>query len=681
MAQNVVPTPSSTLLKLRESAESSVDRGFDADDLNLTVVSIKHYVLDGSSTHILYPDLDDKTKVIPFDGYNLTISDGVYKTEFATANFEISKMIQKSQLRPGRTINRMKCCLRYAENQERPEFFLILNLKMDENQNNNISADSFDNLTWLPVDGFAQDQRPLLCLRDNFLSVWNVTDPYGQCWEDVDNFVPIINDLSDCEPNKLTANLEDPLAKRDDNPMVVRVFAKSRLDYYPRKHQKMDLNACPYQFDCLVGDEKSCCLAVFWGSLAVKCYKKISIGSVLVLRKYRVKVAFKQEGYSAFCFDPSLRRFKFEVSLEIRQNQCPFDIVDDSVLDENLPIPNVPFLFLSTDTIETSVLALNKAKLDFVGMIVHLGRWNRESRRYFRNVVDSDIENRNDDAKPVEGLLVSTLSGDEYLEEFHTGGYWMWRWLVLSDGDSKFLRVKCYSLSQPDVESALKPGNVVVITQLQLQVVNKSNISSSKSLPKWIASTTNESQIIPVSGDHFQAAETNRILKDIDQVKNVLEYSKTSHSMALSFGGSYDFPNYPNSFDELLLRYKANTDGDDDNSKFSNNSHALVVGPVQLANRDFAVLLNNLTFLEHRAVMVPALLCCVNFIPLDKVVSKAMESLVTTDSNQSPKQTNKKSTTSSKNSLSLILSPMWQERSINCRALGTKNLNWRSPTW
>jgi len=220
-------------------------------------------------------------------------------------------------------------------------------------------------------------------------------------------------------------------------PLVVRVLAKSkdRLVIQQDNHRKPWLALT----NLLVADNTAYCVITVWDEAVSALFQTVKEGDILVLAgRYRVSRYRPANQKLIYRLAPKVRYQQglSPTEMEIKLNTSDLEhvhLVHCAATCPSVPLPL--WNFLTTDELLQGGLASGRL-VDFVGIVVHHGRWEREKCQDQTN-------------KP-------------------TGQYWIRVWLVLGDHTGEnTVAVKFYIDGErwEAVERAI-PGEAVIVTNL-----------------------------------------------------------------------------------------------------------------------------------------------------------------------------------------------------------------------
>jgi len=244
-------------------------------------------------------------------------------------------------------------------------------------------------------------------------------------------------------------------------PLVVRVLAKSkdRLVIQQDNHRKPWLALT----NLLIADNTAYCVVTVWDEAVYAVFNMVKEGDILVLAgKYRMGRYRPANQKMMYRLAPKVRHHALSpTEMELKLNQC--DLLNIQLVHCAATCPSVPsplWNFLSSQQLVEGGRAKGQL-VDFVGLVVHHGRWERER-----------CQDQNNSP---------------------TGQYWIRVWLLMTDHTSDHLvAVKLYVDRErwEGVEGAV-PGQAVVVTNLLYMQGDQDTFSHLES--------SNESQIF--SGD------------------------------------------------------------------------------------------------------------------------------------------------------------------------------------
>eukprot|EP00092_Neocalanus_flemingeri_P019688 GFUD01021323.1.p1 GENE.GFUD01021323.1~~GFUD01021323.1.p1 ORF type:complete len:706 (-),score=147.68 GFUD01021323.1:25-2142(-) len=220
-------------------------------------------------------------------------------------------------------------------------------------------------------------------------------------------------------------------------PLVVRVLAKSkdRLVIQQDNHRKPWLALT----NLLVADNTAYCVVTAWDEAVSALFQTVKEGDILVLAgRYRVGRYRPANQKLIYRLAPKVRQQGLSpTEMEIKLNTSDLEhvhLVNCAATCQTVPLPLWNFLSIN-QLVEHGSVA-NGRLVDFVGIVVHHGRWEREKCQDQTN-------------KP-------------------TGQYWVRVWLLMGDHSSEdVVAVKFYVDRErwEGLERAI-PGEAVVVTNL-----------------------------------------------------------------------------------------------------------------------------------------------------------------------------------------------------------------------
>jgi len=219
-------------------------------------------------------------------------------------------------------------------------------------------------------------------------------------------------------------------------PLVVRVLAKSkdRLIIQQDNHRKPWLALT----NLLVADTTAYSVLTVWDEAVSALYQTVREGDILVLSgRYRMGRYRPANQKLMYRLAPKVRHHALSpTEMELKLNPGDLDCVQLVHCAATCPsVPSPLWNFLSSVQLVAGGLALHQL-VDYVGLVVYHGRWEREKCLDQSNT--------------------------------HTGQYWVRVWLLVGDHTSEeVVAVKLYVDRErwDDVEGAL-PGHAVVLTNL-----------------------------------------------------------------------------------------------------------------------------------------------------------------------------------------------------------------------
>jgi len=296
-------------------------------------------------------------------------------------------------------------------------------------------------------------------------------------------------------------------------PLVVRVLAKSkdRLVIQQDNHRKPWLALT----NLLVADNTAYCVVTIWDEALNAFFNIVKEGDILVLAsKYKVGRYRPANQKLMYRLAPKVRNQALSpTEIEIKLNYCDLQSVQLVHCAAICPsIPSPLWNFLSSSQLVKGGRAHGQL-VDFVGLVLHHGRWERE--------VCQDQTNT------------------------PTGQYWIRVWLLLADHTSAdVVAVKLYvDRERWDAVEGAVPGQAVVVTNLLYMQGEQGTFSHLES--------SNESQIF--SGE---MAEDSRF-GEVDMVlgfRQSLLYDTDRWGLILRDRGGFGGHLHPPSKIQVTLR-------------------------------------------------------------------------------------------------------------------------------
>ncbi|KAM4714917.1 RPA-related protein RADX isoform 2-T2 [Anableps anableps] len=361
----------------------------------------------------------------------------------------------------------------------------------------------------LPWFGPSEPAGPLVPLRASrsvFLPLWNNVDYSGEVWREAPPTEDSLEEEEEEEeegrqPSVTVSELRDRFlsGRRGvargaiQHQLIVRIINKSHLMYYGRTDRNCE---CPYKAVLQVCDRTGSVCVVLWNSVCVSWYRRLKLGDIISLRRYRVK-----QHYQAEVDD-------IEISVNSRNPAAQICVVPESSVSPDSVPPAPSYAFYNSK----ELLDRRQGNLcDVIGLLTFAGRSERVRSKEGRGA----------------GLL-------EY------------RWLRLEDGSSdEPIMVKLFSTSQPETHLKLHPLSVVVCTRLR-SVTSHQN-------PGWfyLTNTTYTQVYCTGQGHHSQMS-----YRRLQQVRSFLRWLRSQEdqpvlSRAL-IGGFFIYPPPPVSLETLM---------------------------------------------------------------------------------------------------------------------------------
>lgn len=219
-------------------------------------------------------------------------------------------------------------------------------------------------------------------------------------------------------------------------PLVVRVLAKSkdRLIIQQENHRKPWLALT----NLLVADNTAYCVVTVWDEAVCALFQTVKEGDILVLAgRYRVGRYRPANQKMIYRLAPKVRHQALSpTEIEIKLNTSDLDnvhLVHSAATAPSVPLPL--WNFLTTEQLLQGSVESGRL-VDFAGVVVHHGRWEREKCQDQTN-------------KP-------------------TGQYWVRVWLLLGDHTSEHVVAVKFYVDRERWESVEKaiPGVALVVTNL-----------------------------------------------------------------------------------------------------------------------------------------------------------------------------------------------------------------------
>ncbi|XP_078400947.1 RPA-related protein RADX-like [Cetorhinus maximus] len=341
--------------------------------------------------------------------------------------------------------------------------------------------------------------RPLLCCTKYYLPLWEESDYYGEEWIGQTCSQELVN-LEGLRIITLKELENTWRGRLKLAPLLVRIMYKSRLRHYGRAGKNVDW---PYQAYFEVGDCSGMMSVVLWNSLCPRFFRRLEVGTVIVIQQYVVKDAFRMRTHPVSYY-PNLKIYKEQdISLNPWKPAAAIKIIPPKQVQPEWRLPDIKYRFITRNLLDT---VPDTYVCDVIGLVTFVGRCER-------------IRKKED--------------GDDF---------WVRRFVEMVDETSaKPFILELYCTSQPEIYNQLHPVTFLVCTQMRV-VRNKFHNGCS------IAYLTSSSETqIYTTGYHKGRPYTTDT-----RVKRFIQWAKAQHERDFQkisvVGGYYSFPPLPSSF-------------------------------------------------------------------------------------------------------------------------------------
>ncbi|XP_016535166.1 uncharacterized protein CXorf57 isoform X2 [Poecilia formosa] len=474
---------------------------------SLHVVDIRRYSRDPASA-IYFP----QAVLSGEDLYDVTLTDGDCRLQ-VTLDPGLNRLVERRVLKPGSALRNAAFSPALSAqlpecpgaSADRDSYRLVSVQVDDEEEGVRRSEADWDSLPWFGPSEPAGELLPLRASRSVFLPLWNNVDYSGEAWMEAPPTEGLEEEDEEEEEGRQPSVTVSELRERFlsgrrgvargaiQHQLIVRIINKSHLMYYGRTDRNCE---CPYKAVLQACDRTGSVCVVLWNSVCVSWYRRLELGDIISLRRFRVK-----QHYQAEVDD-------IEISVNSRNPAAQLCVVSESsVSPESVP-PAPSYSFYNSKEFQER---RHGNLCDVIGLLTFAGRSERVRSKDGRGA----------------GLL-------EY------------RWLRLEDGSSEQpIMVKLFSTSQPETQLKLLPLSVVVCTRLR-PVTAQQN-------PTWFYLTnTTYSQVYCTGQGHHPRMSYRRL----QPVRTFLRWLRNQEdqqvlSRAL-IGGFFIYPPPPVSLETLM---------------------------------------------------------------------------------------------------------------------------------
>lgn len=374
-------------------------------------------------------------------------------------------------------------------------------------------ADTADlgRLPWFEAFHKQTDNMPLISSRHYYMDNWSFS---------VDTNV--VCEVQTCDLSSI--NTRDVVSIRDvatkkvsqySRPAVlVKVMRKFRLVHYISSSRT---DPWPFQLPLTVADRSGWCTVVLWNDLALQMEHHISEGSLLYLKKFRVKPSVQQQTKSFFNPPQGSQLFPCEFSVDSQSPQTHVKFVTypaDNV-SNGLDFPPLESRLMNKRSL---ISCPDFSTVDAAGLVIFVGRVERESRK--------------DLGDPLED----------------SGAFFYRRWVLLRDSSlSDPIVVLLYCGEQKNLFFSLRPGQYLLCRHMLTNQGLDSLTSSQQQRYGFLTTTAHSWLYVFTPSD--TASLPPGVFPDVAKICPLGHPSDYSH--LFQEGGVFRYPPFPCSIESL----------------------------------------------------------------------------------------------------------------------------------
>ncbi|XP_002735850.1 RPA-related protein RADX-like [Saccoglossus kowalevskii] len=497
-----------TVRDLKEKTRNLQTLGNRIDQINLLVVAIERYQIDG---HFYAESGQNEEECLQDYAYDITLTDTTYKIKCLLAS-HLSVDIQKGQVYVGCVMRLLDCYVHYNETSLIAESYLIIKewTLHGVHSGEMLRIDTGSIPFWPGATEHEKSHQPLAVSREYYLSLWNDEDPYGPQWHNTVKPTRLLKTpasvvkIGNAIDRWQRGRLYKPFPK-----IIGRVLSKARLHHYGRVSKFRE--KWPYQMYLELADNTGCVSVILWTKLAPKYFNSIFVGNILLIEDYEIKKRYSLRGKAAL-HNPNIKQLEVELSLNSSHPGSVIQVLHSSSVTADLPrVTNKFITKRQLSGIPDQLIC------DVCGVVTYISRWQR-----IRNVKKGASKD----------------------------SFWTYRWIHIMDQScSQPMILQIFSTAQPSVHRELVPGMVAICTQMK--VMNQCG-DNSRSLRFVYLTTTNDSQV-------YTSENCHNIFKSEFHVGRVQSWRNSEMAKKLmdtsSMGGYYSYPPLPTTIDEYKDKY------------------------------------------------------------------------------------------------------------------------------
>ncbi|XP_027894505.1 RPA-related protein RADX isoform X3 [Xiphophorus couchianus] len=504
---------------------------------SLHVVDIRRYSRDPASA-IYFP----QAVLSGEDLYDVTLTDGDCRLQ-VTLDPGLNRLVERRVLKPGSALrNAAFIPALSAQLPECPgasadrDSYRMVSVQVDDEEEEEgvrRSEADWDSLPWFGPSEPAGALLPLRASRSVFLPLWNNVDYSGEEWTEA----PPTDSLEEEEdeeeeeegrqPSVTVSELRERFLSSHrgvsrgaiQHQLIVRIINKSHLMYYGRTDRNCE---CPYKAVLQACDRTGSVCVVLWNSVCVSWYRRLELGDIISLRRFRVK-----QHYQAEVDD-------IEISVNSRNPAAQLCVVSESsVSPESVP-PAPSHSFYNRSVSVCVRLSWSKPPAD--PPVLSSNATSKEFQ-----------ECRHGSLCDVIGLLTFAGRSERVRNKDGRGaGLLEYRWLRLEDGSSEQpIMVKLFSTSQPETQLKLHPLSVVVCTRLRPVTTHQN--------PAWLYLTNTTYTQVYCTGQGHHPRMSYRRLQPVRSFLQWLRGQEDQQVLSRALiGGFFIFPPPPVSLETLM---------------------------------------------------------------------------------------------------------------------------------
>ena len=416
-------------------------------------------------------------------GYDVVLGDGQHKTKCLLAP-SFSPLVEQGGLLPGSIVCVYDCVRRFDETVVGGQGFVVVRGMAVKERGRTATllgsgVEEGAAEQWASAEGSKErEYRPLLSSRSFYLNLWHddsldMPSPPPPAPDDTSAAF----NLDDPSLHLITivGALSGDYAGKE--VLLCRVSGKSRLIRFGRAYSSGGglvagtPNPAPFMFEMLLIDATGCLKAAVWNSLASQLYRRLRVGQVLAVSRFRHRHHADTD--------------EVELSLNPYNPAATVHTVPrEQYATLSPPMPDVPYSIARLWEMRSLP---DKKHADVMCEVGWAGRLEREWSRQYRQ-------------------------------------YFCYRWLLLQDGTAaQSLAVKLYCNSQDEQVAGVRRGEMVFVTSLQLTTTRDMIDSRERSA---YAQTTQFSQLTREADLH--SSDDPRLTEQLQQ----LQHFRASRSAA-----------------------------------------------------------------------------------------------------------------------------------------------------